>query len=302
MEEAEEENSLVEKEDDSLSDLSQSLKEEYQEMRFTYSRLKIRKERGKKKSSGGIVSAWSGRRFPKHEQLQQQMNDIPNAVELIDPNKYSWAMDHSFCDLDEVKDILDKMEFTTYHHSMPSVFQVNEEGTECKLMSEIAGLSPYGNLYPLITELFLHQLPQFECVLGLKLRCMPLKVVVKATDYELIHGSERDVYLWNGRKEKLYEKIAAVGLYYYQINEGVTLLDLSSEMFVRRDALPQCEVAVMEGSSLVYDKELCYHRAEHFRGAMKVISFCLLKNDFLCVDASQVFYYTEWQCSSAVPM
>merc|ERR1712083_598215 len=95
----------------------------------------------------------------------------------------------------------------------------------------------YGNtLYPLITELFLHQIPQFENVLNLKLRNIPLKVVVKAQDYQLTDCEHEDAYLGGMHKEGLYEDIAAVGLYYYQIDDGIKggELELSSVIKVEK--------------------------------------------------------------------
>merc|ERR1711879_1125134 len=72
-----------------------------------------------------------------------------------------------------------------------------------------------------IEELFLYQLPQFENVLDLNLRDVPLRVIVKAQDYQLDECKEDDYYLGNFHKEGLYEDIAAVGLYYYHIDGGI---------------------------------------------------------------------------------
>ena len=73
----------------------------------------------------------------------------------------------------------------------------------------------------MIAELFLHQLPSFENVLGFNLRDIPLRVIVKSQDYQLNDCSKEDFYLGNLHKEGLYEEIAAVGLYYYQIDDGI---------------------------------------------------------------------------------
>ena len=73
----------------------------------------------------------------------------------------------------------------------------------------------------MIAELFLHQLPSFENVLGFNLRDIPLRVIVKSQDYQLNNCSKEDFYLGNLHKEGLFEEIAAVGLYYYQIDDGI---------------------------------------------------------------------------------
>ena len=73
----------------------------------------------------------------------------------------------------------------------------------------------------MIAELFLHQLPSFENVLGFNLRDIPLRVIVKSQDYQLDDCSKKDFYLGNLHKEGLFEEIAAVGLYYYQIDDGI---------------------------------------------------------------------------------
>ena len=104
------------------------------------------------------------------------------------------------------------------------MFRANKEGTKCELLSEIPNLDPYecgDTLYPLIEELFLYQLPQFENVLDLNLRGVPLRVIVKAQDYQLDDCKEQDYYLGNFHKEGLYEDIMAVGLYYYHIDGGI---------------------------------------------------------------------------------
>merc|ERR1740123_2783559 len=134
------------------------------------------------------------------------------------------------------------LDAVNYHHWIPSVFQVNGKATRCKLLSEIPNLDPYryGNtLYPLITELFLHQIPQFENVLNLNLRDIPLKVIVKAQDYQLTDCKEEDSYLGNLHKEGLYEDIAAVGLYYYQIDDGVKGGELELSSTIQRDPDPR---------------------------------------------------------------
>ncbi len=95
-------------------------------------------------------------------------------------------------------------DIVNYHHWIPSVFQVNHDGTNCQLLSGIPQLDPYryGNsLYPLIAELFRYQLSQFESVLGLKLRDVPLRVVVKAQDYQMFNCHQKDCYVGNMHKE-----------------------------------------------------------------------------------------------------
>merc|ERR1719474_1290951 len=103
---------------------------------------------------------------------------------LVDPNKHLSTLDHSL----NLKSwasprlgLSPKMDIVNYHHWIPSVFRSNAEGTDCQLLFEIPNLDPYrygDTVYPLITDLFLHQLPQFENVLGLDLRNRALKVVV----------------------------------------------------------------------------------------------------------------------------
>ena len=73
----------------------------------------------------------------------------------------------------------------------------------------------------MIAELFLHQLPSFENVLGFNLRDIPLRVIVKSQDYQLNNCSKKDFYVGNLHKEGLFEEIVAVGLYYYQIDDGI---------------------------------------------------------------------------------
>ena len=193
--------------------------------------------------------------FPKHAELRRAMNmhqqrsdDIierkmpekHNAnnkwkvMGVIDPNKHMATLDHLH-NLDQIRITGEKLHYVpkldlrslrivNYHHWIPSVFYVNEELTECKLLSDIPDLDPYGcrdTLYPLITDLFLHQIPQFEHVTGSKQRDAPLRVIVKAQDYQLTDCSPEDAYLGNLHREGLYEKIVAVGLYYYQIDEGI---------------------------------------------------------------------------------
>merc|ERR1711879_758789 len=88
-----------------------------------------------------------------------------------------------------------------------------------------------------IEELFLYQSPQFENVLDLNLRDVPLRVIVKAQDYQLDECKEDDYYLGNFHKEGLYEDIAAVGLYYYHIDDGIKggELQLSSLIETKSD-------------------------------------------------------------------
>merc|ERR1719361_1156961 len=223
-------------------------------------------------------------RFPKHDELQRAMNDYQqenmddimsinmmekeqgnwNVVGLIDPNKHLSTLDHSV-NIEQISSNLSKISSgpLNYHQWIPSVFQVNEDGTDCQLMSEIPQLDPYQfeDCYQLITELFLYQLPQFENILGENLRGIPLKVVVRAQDYQLSDCEIEDCFLGNFHKEGLYEDIAAVGLYYYQIDEGIKggELELSSLIIVEdnhrvrgRTELKDIRVSVKEGTSLVF--------------------------------------------------
>merc|ERR1712083_289735 len=162
---------------------------------------------------------------------------------------------------------LSKLHIVNYHHWIPSVFQVNDDATDCQLLSEIPNLDPYryGNtMYPLIAELFLHQIPQFENVLDLSLRNVPLKVIVKAQDYQLTDCKEEDSYLGNLHKEGLYEDIVAVGLYYYQIDDGIQGGELELSSFIKNGAgrkdLRKDKIKVSEGTSLVFSNDYCYHR------------------------------------------
>jgi len=232
-----------------------------------------------------------------------------DVVGLIDPDKHLSTLYHPEIEFPQQNDLRD---IVNYHHWIPSVFQVNESGTECQLLSEIPNLDPYSNrntLYPLITELFLHQIPQFENVLNLKLRNVPLKVVVKAQDYQLTDCSINDAFLGNMHKEGLYEDIAAVGLYYYQIDEGIKggELELSSvvevgqqgsygpygpvhefpgpQMYGHRQSqqfteLTHSEVKLFEGTSLVFSNDYCYHRVRKLygNGSRKIIAFFLLRD------------------------
>ena len=214
-----------------------------------------------------------------------------NVIGLIDPNKHLSTYDHSL-NLEAIGNLT--FDIVNYHHWIPSVFQVNDEGTHCQLLSEIPNLNPYGKqcrktLYPLISQLFLHQLPQFENVLGLNLRDVPLRVIVKAQDYQLSDCKEEDCYLGNQHKEGLYEDIAAVGLYYYQIDDGIKggQLELSSVIRVEDDiewegrtALKRTKIPLSEGSSLVFSNSLCYHRVCPLfgTGSRKIMAFFLLRN------------------------
>eukprot|EP00484_Ammonia_sp_Unknown_P003458 CAMPEP_0197077110 /NCGR_PEP_ID=MMETSP1384-20130603/212451_1 /TAXON_ID=29189 /ORGANISM="Ammonia sp." /LENGTH=552 /DNA_ID=CAMNT_0042515969 /DNA_START=194 /DNA_END=1853 /DNA_ORIENTATION=- len=262
---------------------------------------------------------------------------------LIDPDKHLSTLDHSL-NLDALESSTSTVPFSAimaannnsiinYHHWIPAVFQVNEQATECKLLSEIANLNAYkyGNtLYNLLEQLFLFQLPQFENVIGHNLRNTPLQVVVKAQDYQLSDCSKEDSYLGNMHREGLYEDIAAVGLYYYHIDkdikggelelssviqaedtherDGVTVLretsvavkEGSSVVFKRRSGvtvLRETSVAVNEGSSVVFNNKLCYHRVSKLygNGSRKIIAFFLLSPSrwYSAIDAR--FVVVNWK-------
>eukprot|EP00485_Elphidium_margaritaceum_P013319 CAMPEP_0202729184 /NCGR_PEP_ID=MMETSP1385-20130828/186003_1 /ASSEMBLY_ACC=CAM_ASM_000861 /TAXON_ID=933848 /ORGANISM="Elphidium margaritaceum" /LENGTH=649 /DNA_ID=CAMNT_0049395441 /DNA_START=45 /DNA_END=1995 /DNA_ORIENTATION=+ len=204
---------------------------------------------------------------------------------LIDPDKHL-----STLDLAELSQ-RNWYQVMNYHHWIPSVFQVN--GNECRLLSDIANLNPYkygASLYRLLEKLFLLQLPSFESVTNLNLRGIPLKVVVKAQDYQLF-GCQADLnecYVGNMHKEGLYEDVIAVALYYYHIDESVRggQLQLSSVIQVQdteqrqgATTLERTEIAVQEGTSLVFCNDKCYHRVSELygSGSRKIIAFFLLR-------------------------
>merc|ERR1712130_299499 len=152
--------------------------------------------------------------FPEPRCSDSELESYSSESEEYDTRRVNFTITDPFSQLDVVN----------YHHWIPSVFRVNKEGTKCELLSEIPNLDPYecgDTLYPLIEELFLYQLPQFENVLDLNLRGVPLRVIVKAQDYQLDDCKEQDYYLGNFHKEGLYEDIMAVGLYYYHIDEDI---------------------------------------------------------------------------------
>jgi len=219
-----------------------------------------------------------------------------NVLGLVDPNKHLSTLDHSL----NLKSwasprlgLSPKMDIVNYHHWIPSVFRSNAEGTDCQLLSEIPNLDPYrygDTVYPLITDLFLHQLPQFENVLGLDLRNRALKVVVKVQDYSIgfsdcnLSKEEDSSFVGNFHKEGLHEDIAAVGLYYYHVDEGIKggELEISSLIGGKRGGsrLQKCSVRISEGLSLVFSNDLCYHKVckLHGNGSRKMIAFFLLRD------------------------
>ena len=88
-----------------------------------------------------------------------------NVLGVIDPNKHLSTLD--ILNEDFLNEDLAKLSVVNYHQWIPSVFQINEDCAllQCELLSEIPNCPP--NLYPLIKDLFLHQLLQFENVTGL---------------------------------------------------------------------------------------------------------------------------------------
>jgi len=110
---------------------------------------------------------------------------------------------------------------------------------------------------------------------------------------------EDSSFLGNFHKEGLHEDIAAVGLYYYHIDEGIKggELELSSivdsqssyammqgippPMYNREElSLKKIRVPVSEGMSLVFSNDLCYHRVckLHGNGSRKMFAFFLLRD------------------------
>jgi len=224
---------------------------------------------------------------------------------LIDPDKHLSTLDHSL-NLDALESSTSTVPFSAimaannnsiinYHHWIPAVFQVNEQATECKLLSEITNLNAYkyGNtLYNLLEQLFLFQLPQFENVIGHNLRNTPLQVVVKAQDYQLSDCSEEDSYLGGMHREGLFEDIAAVGLYYYHIDDEIKGGELELSAVVQANVtqyrhgitvLRETSVSVKEGMSLVFNNKLCYHRVSKLygNGSRKIIAFFLITPNHL---------------------
>eukprot|EP01083_Nonionella_stella_P199082 730308_1 len=201
-----------------------------------------------------------------------------------------------------------------YHHWIPSVFRVNNDLTACTLLSEIPNLDPYlykKTLYPLIEQLFLYQINQFEHVTDYNLRNVPLKVIVKAQDYQLFDCKEDGSYVGNMHKEGLYEDICAVGVYYYHIDDTIHggELQLSSVVDVKEDnswfnnyvgatALQDIKIKPKEQMSVVFSNDLCYHRVLQLygNGSRKMLAFFLLRpNIGVNVSIDARFVVVNWQ-------
>eukprot|EP01083_Nonionella_stella_P297836 1011193_1 len=242
--------------------------------------------------------------FTHHVEFKKAMNvyqnndkDIRNlrqsktwsVVGLIDPDKHLSTLDHSLNDELNQSVHVDG-HILNYHHWIPSVFQVNSELTECRLLSQIPNLDPYKyskTLYRLIERLFLHQVPQLENVTNYKLRNVPLQVIIKAQDYQMFDCQEDDAYVGGIHKEGLYENIGAVALYYYHVDEGISGGELevssvinveASESYYGVTELQSTRIAVKEGTSLVFSNELCYHRVctLYGTGSRKILAFFLI--------------------------
>eukprot|EP01083_Nonionella_stella_P318819 1167306_1 len=229
-----------------------------------------------------------------------------SVVGLIDPDKHLSTLDHSLNDELNQSVHVDG-HILNYHHWIPSVFQVNSELTECRLLSQIPNLDPYKyskTLYRLIERLFLHQVPQLENVTNYNLRNVPLRVIVKSQDYQLFDCSESDAYVGGIHKEGLYENITAVALYYYHVDEGIIggELEVSSVIDVEEDEtysgvteLKETNIEVKEGTSLVFSNDLCYHRVckLYGTGSRKILAFFLIAPVQITIDAR--FVVVNWQ-------
>ena len=89
----------------------------------------------------------------------------------------------------------------------------------------------------------------------------------------------------------MLKDIAAVGLYYYQIDDGIEggELELSSVIKVEQlehhsadrqfTEMKRLKVELSEGTSLVFSNDYCYHRVckLHGNGSRKMIAFFLLR-------------------------
>eukprot|EP01084_Bolivina_argentea_P077496 140567_1 len=141
---------------------------------------------------------------------------------IVDPDKHLTTLQHcnKLSDL-FIKGIDKTFNCISYYHWIPTVFKVNNDLTNCDLVSEIPNLDPYkyrNNLYKYIPKIFAKMIPMFECILQRNLRNTHLKVIVKAQDYII---SENDIFEGGIHKDGLFENIAAIGIYYYQIDEHI---------------------------------------------------------------------------------
>jgi len=132
----------------------------------------------------------------------------------------------------------------------------------------------------------------FETICQTKLTNKDLRVIVKAQDYQIKNNDE---YIGGLHKDGLFEKIQAIGIYYYQIDNGLSGGDLQlSGVYKCIDTdyqtggtmIRDCNVKVSEGMGIVFNNERLYHKVKSLKKTSnddtnttlhrKIISFFLM--------------------------
>ena len=200
---------------------------------------------------------------------------------IVDPDKYLSTLKQ--CDI-----LWKETGIISYYHWIPTVVKVNNDLTKCEILSEIPNLDPYKfkyTLYPLMGELFLSFVKQFEYITNLNLRNYELQIIIKVQDYVINNISEKDKrnsYYGNFHKEGLFEDIIAVGIYYYDISKDIKggELELTSiknlNDYEKQFISKSCEIN--EGTQIVFNNIKCFHRVQRLygNGNRKIITFHLI--------------------------
>eukprot|EP01084_Bolivina_argentea_P312820 541618_1 len=206
---------------------------------------------------------------------------------LVNPNKNLGSL---LIDIDE--NYFNK----NYHRWIPTQFIVGKLYENIQ-MTEIPNLDPYKYKYTLydkfIPKLFSKIVPMFENILNKKLINTELKCIVKIQDYII---NKQDLFEGGIHKDGLFENIAAIALYYYHMDENIIGGNLEIHSVIQQDDhydihgkdVFHTTVAINEGTLLVFDNQLCYHRVSKMRlnnemdleiGSRKIIVFFLIKPD-----------------------